>query len=104
MYYILEGKTFRKAENPLEFARWFGTADRHVDKTTITDDIEVSTVFLAIDHGYYSDVPILFETMIFGGNHDEYQRRYATWEEAEIGHLEVVTMALCGLTLDVDKI
>jgi hypothetical protein len=49
-------------------------------------DVMVSTVFLGMDHGYNSDKPILFETMIFGGEHDEYQERYATYEEALAGH------------------
>ena len=29
---------------------------------------------------------ILFETMIFGGQYDDYQWRYSTYEEAEAGH------------------
>lgn len=51
-------------------------------------DIQVSTVFLSLDHRSVMDVgePIVFETMIFGGEHDEYQERYRTWDEAEEGH------------------
>ena len=49
--------------------------------------IWVSTVFLGLDHSYNPDgPPILFETMIFGGPHNEYQERYSTWDEAIEGH------------------
>ena len=50
---------------------------------------------MGIDHafGLAQHAPILFETMIFGGEHDEYQRRYCTMEEAEAGHAKAVTLA-----------
>lgn len=57
-------------------------------------EIKVSTVFLGIDHSYGSDGgPILWETMIFGGKHDNYQRRYRTLEDAKAGHLKAVALA-----------
>ena len=46
----------------------------------------VSTVFLGINAGFFAEPPLLFETMIFGGEHDGYQERYATWRQAECGH------------------
>ena len=55
---------------------------------------EVSTVFLGLDHQHWrGSPPLLFETMIFGGPHDEYQRRYSTNEEAIAGHAEAVALA-----------
>lgn len=49
--------------------------------------IEVSTVFLGLDHGWSSDdKPVLWETMIFGGPEDQYQDRYSSMEEALKGH------------------
>lgn len=57
--------------------------------------IRVSTVFLGVDHNFFGDGrrPIVFETMIFGGPHDGYQERYATWEEAEVGHRRALLLA-----------
>lgn len=54
----------------------------------INDDIRVSTVFLGIDHRFWNteDKPILWETMIFGGEHDGYQERYTSHEDALAGH------------------
>jgi len=74
-----------------------------VDFTKVSET-EISTVFLEIDHGYWSrrleaglDVPngvdtrpLLFETMIFGGKYNHYQCRYRTLAEAKRGHWEVV--------------
>lgn len=49
-------------------------------------DADVSTVFLGLDHQFDDGPPLLFETMIFGGKHDDYCERYATIEEARDGH------------------
>jgi hypothetical protein len=41
--------------------------------------------------------------MIFGGEHDQYQRRYATRAEAEAGHAEAVNMVI-ELELDIREL
>lgn len=56
------------------------------------DDVHVSTVFLGLDHRFGEGEPILFETMIFGGKHDEYQERYCTWNEAAEGHKRAIEL------------
>lgn len=58
----------------LKWAEWFETADRSVADDNI-GDTRVSTVFLGLDHSLHGDPPMLYETMIFGGKHDEYQER-----------------------------
>lgn len=52
----------------------------------------VSTVFMSIDHGFASPVPICFETMVFkvGSSSDIDCQRYATYEEALRGHAEML--------------
>ena len=68
----------------------FASAKRFHIKTTI-NSISISTVFLGIDHSFgYGNTPILFETMIFGGEHDEYQERYTTLAKAKKGHQRAV--------------
>jgi len=90
--YILDGHKVVECDDLMEWAAWFETANRHVDKTMI-GDIAVSTVFLGIDHSSgYSNTPQLFETMIFGGELDQEMWRYPTWEEAEKGHAKTVEM------------
>ena len=53
---------------------------------TKRDGIMVSTVFLGLDHQYGDGPPLLFETMIFGGIHDEFCERCSTWAQAEEQH------------------
>lgn len=92
--YRLEGHTPVACEDLLEWAQSFESSERRVAQTDIKDGVRVSTVFLGMDHNFGSDgPPLLFETMIFGGPHDGYQVRYPTWDEAERGHEEAVSMA-----------
>lgn len=55
-------------------------------------DVHISTVFLGVNVGRFGDAPLFFETMIFGGEHDEYQERCATWVEAEAQHKKAVEL------------
>jgi hypothetical protein len=90
MNYILDGHEAKPIADILDWARWYGTADRTVAKTDI-GDVRVSTVFLGIDHQFEEEgPPLLFETMIFGGALDEEQWRYSTWDEAVVGHAAAV--------------
>lgn len=90
--YILNGKEPVLEPDLMKFGKWFETADRVVKQTQLPDNVKVSTVFLGIDHGFGSDKPVLFETMVFGGEHDQYQDRYSTWDEAEAGHQKAIEM------------
>jgi hypothetical protein len=84
------------------WAIWFEVYSRNrgrVIKSTQVDrdpPIRVSTVFLGIDHGFNFSgdrPPILFETMIFGGEHNQYMDRYPTYEEALAGHQRACELA-----------
>jgi hypothetical protein len=55
--------------------------------------IEVSTVFIGVNHRFIGEgPPLVFETMIFGGGEglDGYTDRCATWDEAEAMHRRAV--------------
>lgn len=64
-------------------------ANRRVDKTKI-GNVQVSTVFLCIDHSFESGEPVLFETMVFGGPLDGEMDRYCSWDDAVKGHAAIV--------------
>jgi hypothetical protein len=55
-----------------------------------TEDSEVSTVFLGLNHNWSGGAPVLFETMVMGGPMAGEQDRYCTWAEAEQGHKQMV--------------
>ena len=89
-YYIFENNQVEKVSFE-KWAIWYQTANRKIEKTIVLSEIEVSTIFLSIDHNFYkSGKPILFETMIFGGALDGYQWRYTDLEAAKKGHLEAI--------------
>ncbi len=85
MNYILKDKKPILCSDIMEWAKQWESSDRIVKQDTI-GDVKISTVFLGLDHSFGDGPPLLFETIIFGGAHDEYQDRYTTYEEAEAGH------------------
>lgn len=79
------------------WAKWMATTrnDRHVANDTI-GDVHVSTVFLGVDHGWGrgAERPVLWESMIFGGRHDQYQERYTSREDALAGHQRALNLVM----------
>lgn len=74
------------------------TNRRTVERTQIDSDIVVSTVFLGLDHSFVpNSPPVLFETLVFGGEHDGAMRRYYTWELAEQGHWQLIKELFPGI-------
>lgn len=77
---------------------------RRVGMDTVDDpgkpgiSVMVSTVWLGLDHGWGNYEPIIFETMIFGGDFDQWQDRYATEAEAIAGHAAALAMVQGALT------
>ncbi len=96
--YILVDREPVKCDDLLEWGRWMEEGDRHVALTKL-ENVHVSTVFLGLDHSFSfagRSRPVLFETMIFGGEHDQEQWRYCTWDEAAAGHAEALALAKEG--------
>lgn len=88
-YYKLVGTNAVPVADVLEWARTFEDRNRYVALDRV-GDVKISTVFLGFNHAFGESIPILFETMVFGGALDETQQRYAMWELAEVGHREIV--------------
>lgn len=65
-------------------------AVRVMARTELPDGAVLSTVFLCLDHGFPGEGVALFESMWFGGLLDGQQQRYATREEADLGHQEML--------------
>lgn len=93
--YILDGHTPVKEPDLLKWSKWMQAAKRHVADERI-DGIRISTVFLGLDHQWDGGAPLLFETMIFGGPHNDWQERCSTWEEAEEMHKKAVELVKRG--------
>lgn len=91
MYYILKGTKTIKVADIYEYSKKMKGVNTTL-KHTKFGEVLVSTVFLGLDHNFGGGIPILFETMIFGGEHDQFQERYATWVEAINGHKRACKM------------
>jgi hypothetical protein len=92
--YILDDDGNCGAEPDLmRWAKWLETADRHLARDDIGFDVWVSTVFLGLDHSFGGGPPVLWETMIFGGPHDQYQDRHTSRDDALAGHAAAVALA-----------
>ena len=76
----------------MEWARWFENAEGRRVANDHVGDVRVSTVFLGLDHSFGGAVPILWETMIFGGEHDGYQERYSSRRDAVAGHARALAL------------
>lgn len=94
MYYARDGRE-------ISLAGWSVRREvsgyRWLDRTSF-EDLEVSTVWLGIDHGFMQGAPVIFETMVFQVDPstrqwtDDYERfmdRYCTEREALKGHSDI---------------
>lgn len=102
-YIFVNGKI--KPATFMEWALWFNNPNnRKVDWTDLTNEVNypggemVSTIFLGIDHAFLNrkQLPVLFETMIFGGKYDQRMWRYCTCGQAKRGHSEIVEALRAG--------
>lgn len=91
-YYKLEGKKVVACDIEECLANLEKT--RRVALSTLrgTKPIIVSTVFLGFNHSFGDNVPLLFETMVFGGDFDGWQERCSTWQDAMEQHKRIRKM------------
>lgn len=97
MYYTLD-----ENKNPVEISKdewsqaYARIRDRQVADTKILN-VTISTIFLGYSYKWPGDIerlPIVFETMIFGGDNDQWCVRTPTWAEAEGTHKIAVAMVM----------
>ncbi len=87
--YMLKSGRIVYTDNTVEWAKWFNNIDNRRIGYDKIGDVEISTVFLGIDHGgtarRLGDL-VLFETMVFGDSRDETCVRYTSLASAKKGH------------------
>ena len=93
-YYILENGVPKPVDSIQEWGQWWEKTDRTVAKTRI-GKVLVSTVFLGLNPQWEDALPLLFETLVFGGSLDGEMERYSTLDEAKIGHETMVKRVKC---------
>lgn len=99
MHYILVNNIPVKTDDlqlwSIEFSK-----SRIIRNDALDGDVTISTVFLGIDHRHHGGVglPVLFETMVFGGEYDQLQQRYCSIEESIEGHEKILYLIDRGRT------
>jgi hypothetical protein len=89
MKYVLdEDGNVRREPDLMVWARWFESAKNRIVKQDTIGNVRISTVFLGLDHSFVDDEPpVLWETMVFGGEHDhDMDRCSGTREQAQAMH------------------
>lgn len=93
--YILRNHIVERCDSRMEWFAWYESSgkDRRVALTNV-DGMEISTVFLGLDHAFGGGPPELFETMVFDTNSTdrwaELQcRRCSTWVAALHQHAQI---------------
>lgn len=87
-YYSRDGQ-------PMSLRQWAerfedDLAYKHV-RMSMVGEVEVSTVWIGLPQaGSTPERPLIFESMVFGGELDGYAWRWSTLEEAEAGHDQVL--------------
>jgi hypothetical protein len=90
-HYILTDDRKAVECNLMDWAKWLEMAkSKRVVRQDTIDGVLISTVFLGLDHQWGEGPPLIFETMIFNGEHDGRQERSSTWDEAEEMHKQAV--------------
>lgn len=90
---VPEGLWFDREGNAIDVAQMSKLSRDHDYRVVARDfvgAVEVATVWLGVDHSFGGSDPIIFATFVFGGDLDEYQRRYNTEELARAGHVKVL--------------
>ena len=99
-YYDRNGDPIR---DMLEWgARFSDKGYQRVALDKLPNNVEVSTVWLGLDHNWGNGPPLIFETTVFGVkavNGDQYQDRYTTEERAREGHRRIVESEKSGTPL-----
>ena len=103
MWYILDNNHKPVTSTGIESSKWMEDNPKRktVGYDELTDlngdDVRVSTVFLGLDHSWTGKTPVLWETMIFGGENDQaYQERYDSYENALEGHQKAINFIKTG--------
>lgn len=77
----------------LEWAVLFEDFERRQVADTTIGDVRISTVWLGLNYRFLDDgAPLIFESMVFGGEFDAHCERYPNWAAALAGHDQLVAM------------
>ena len=103
-HYILDEHGEPKAVDLVTWAYWFEASTNNRTRVIAQDKDEsgettvmVSTVFLGLDHNWGDGPPILWETLVLGGDLDGEMTRYSSRDDAMRGHQDMCAKVRASL-------
>ena len=95
--------------NPITMAEWLAISMDEGEKRvgekrvafTEVGGIKISTVWIGFDYSFGAGVPLIYESMVFGGPLDETQWRYPNRVAALAGHDQLVAHVRDEATADI---
>jgi hypothetical protein len=100
-YFKLDGKAVVPVDDVMIWAEWLERAERRIALDEVAGAV-ISTVFLGVNPQWGDGPPLVFETLVSGGQLDGEMDRYSTWDEAAAGHVAMcvkVKLAEAGETV-----
>lgn len=93
-HYVLDEQDKPIPINDLfKWATFMQISVKPINHTMVDNNIIIITHFIGVDFDFKKKgKPILWQTMIFDGKHDQYQERYTSKEDALEGHKRAVKM------------
>lgn len=91
--YILVDRKPVQHDNDDNWFMWYGNMENRRVAADMVGEAFVSTIFGGIDRSYgRAPQPLVFETRIFEGEHDGWEKLASSWEEAEACHAEAMEL------------
>lgn len=92
-YILVDGQPVPEPDY-MNWMMWMSTANINV-AADMVGDTRIDTSFLGINHNFGGEgLPILWETMVFGGNIADFTTRYSSLADAQKGHAEIVFLVI----------
>ena len=97
-YILVENRPVR-VYDMMEWLDFFSSGERVLGFSRV-NGIRISTIFMGLDNSFgAAPEPLVFETMIMGGDNHGYIKRCATYDEAIVLHREIVEFVVKSLSM-----
>jgi hypothetical protein len=89
-YVLMDDRVSVREVDGLSWAQWFlGAGDHRLVAVGFVAGATISTQFIGVSFQVQGP-PLLWQTIIIGGDRNGYQRSYASLEAARVGHQELI--------------
>lgn len=96
-WYILDNDRNPVKTSIDKYIEWEkGNPDARKLRRDEVGESRISTVFLGLDHSWGDEPPVLWETLVMGGDNSDYMERYTSEADAIAGHNSILKNIMDG--------